>query len=73
MTITIDSIGIKVKNKMLSIKTGTIVEDKLLKMPIALIPKVKWDQDVKIAIIEALIKAGELTTVVAMSDADKKK
>ena len=50
-----------------------ILEDKLFKMPITLIPQVKWSKDLELVIIGALIEAKEYEAVLAMKKNEEKK
>lgn len=44
-----------------------VIEDPIAKIPLELVPKIEWDSTVKTAIIQELIKKGELKTVLAMA------
>ena len=64
--IDIETFSIKVKNGMLVIKAGIVIQDKLMSMPLELVPAVNWDKDVKLAVINELIRKDRLDIVLAM-------
>ena len=72
MQVEISSVRVKIKKGTLTVYEGTIIEDKLFKMPIALIPQVKWSKDLELVIIGALIEAKEYEAVLAMKKAEDK-
>ncbi len=73
MTIELNSVRVKIKNGTLTVWEGSILEDKLFKMPITLIPQVKWSKDLELVIIGALIEAKEYEAVLAMKKNEEKK
>ena len=70
MTITIASVDIKIKNGQMTIYTGTLIKDKVCKIPLALIPKIKWAKDMEVAVIATLLEAKEYKTILAMEEAE---
>ena len=70
--IDIETFNIKVKGDLLVIKAGIVIEDKLMSVPLELVPAIKWDKDVKLAVINELIRKDRLDIVLAMQSGKHK-
>lgn len=63
MTFEMNDIAVKVKGGVLTLKTGLVVEETVCKMPVKLVPDIKWEKEVKKLIVSALIQAEEYETI----------
>ena len=67
MELNIDSVSLKVKNNFLVLKTGLIVEETIAKIPLEIVPHIKWDKTVETILIQELIRKKRLDIVLQMS------
>ena len=67
MDINIDSVSLKVKGNNLVLKTGLIVEETIAKIPLEVVPLIKWDKTVETILIQELIRKKRLDIVLQMS------
>ena len=61
-----NDVTVKVKKSNLVISSGVVLEDEICRMPIELIPKIKWNKDIKKLIVDALIEKDEFKIVMLM-------
>lgn len=67
MDINIDSVSLKVKGDSLIVKTGLVIEETIAKIPLTVVPLIKWDKTVETILIQELIRKKRLDIVLEMS------
>ena len=67
MDISIDSVSLKVKGDNLVLRTGLVIEETIAKIPLELVPRIKWDKAVEMILIQELIRKNRLDIVLEMS------
>ncbi len=67
MKLEFNDITVKIKKEELVISSGLVVEDLICKVPLDLVPSIKWEKHIKKMIIEALIDKDRFETVMLMS------
>lgn len=63
---------IKIKGDNLVVISGLVIEEKLMEIPLTVVPFVKFQKDVKSLVINALINKNKLDVVIAMQGKTEK-
>ena len=68
-----DEYSIEIKGGVLEVSTGIVISDKICSMPVAIIPLVKWENDIQKDIVNALVTEKHYDIVAKMAGEPDKK